>query len=124
VVSGAVALAGIGLAWLRYGTAPQADPDARTLGPLFRLCNAKYYFDELYDRVFVRPLRGLAHACSNADRFGIDGLVWFISAVPRGVGAMLRMAQSGAVQGYALGMLIGVVLLLLLWRWAEPAMAG
>jgi len=123
-VSALVALAGIGLAWRRYGTAPEHDPDQAALGPVFNLWNAKYYVDELYGRVFVQPLRGLAHVCFGTDRFGIDGLVWFFSAVPRAVGATLGLAQRGALQGYALLMLIGVAVLLLLWRWTEPALAG
>ena len=122
-VSGAVALVGIGVAWLLYGKAPRKDP-AEALGGLFKLCYAKWYVDEIYDRVFVRPLRGLGRVCFGIDNYGIDGLVWFVSAVPRGIGMVLRIGQQGALQGYALSMLIGVALLLLLWKWIEPAVAG
>ena len=121
-VSMLVALAGIGLAWVRYGRAPQRDPDAALLGPLFRLWHAKYYVDELYERVFVRPLRGLGRVCFGTDNFGVDGLVWFVAAVPRGVGLTLRFAQRGVLQAYALSMVIGIVILLLLWRWVEPVL--
>ncbi|MFH1745590.1 MAG: NADH-quinone oxidoreductase subunit L [Planctomycetota bacterium] len=118
--SAAVALAGIGLAWARYGKAPQKDPDAALLGPVFSLWNAKYYVDEIYDRAFVRPLRGLGRVCFGTDNYGVDGLVWFVSAVPRGIGAVLRIGQRGVLQGYAMSMIIGLVLLLLLWKWLEP----
>jgi NADH-quinone oxidoreductase subunit L len=118
-VSAAVALAGIWLAWVRYGDAPEVDPDSITLGWLWQLWNAKYYVDEIYDRVFVRPLRNLGRFFFATDNNGIDGIIWFVCAVPRGLGAGLRLLQLGALQGYALGMVIGVTALLLIWRWLE-----
>ena len=118
-LSAGIALAGIGLAWLRFGSAPQEDPDKRLFGPVWRLWHGKYFVDELYDRVFVRPLHSLGEFFFATDRYGVDGLIWFVTAVPRGLGAGLRLVQGGAIQGYALGMAVGVTALLLLWRWLE-----
>ncbi|MFQ5806756.1 MAG: NADH-quinone oxidoreductase subunit L [Phycisphaerae bacterium] len=118
-VSAAIAIAGIWLAWVRYVEAPAADPDKAALGGLWKLWNAKYYVDEIYDRLFVRPLRRLGQFFFATDNNGIDGLIWVVCAVPRGLGAGLRLVQLGALQGYALGMVIGLVALLLLWRWVE-----
>jgi NADH-quinone oxidoreductase subunit L len=73
--------------------------------------------DELYDAVFVRPLRRVGRAFVATDDYGIDGILWFIAGVPRALGAVLRFMQQGALQGYALSMVIGVGLLLLLWSW-------
>ncbi len=126
-VSGVVALAGIGLAWMRFGQAPQDEPDRKILGPVWDLWNAKYYVDEIYDAVIVRPLRGIGHFLFGVDRFGVDGLVWFVSAVPRGLAFLLHFMQRGALQGYALTMALGIALLLLLWRWIDvvpPDVAG
>ena len=120
-VSALVALAGIGLAWMRYGAAPVEDPDARTLGVLWRLWHAKYYVDELYDRVIVQPLRRLGQLCFATDNNGIDGLIWFAAAVPRGAGSTLRALQRGALQGYALAMVLGLVALLAFWQWLDAA---
>jgi NADH-quinone oxidoreductase subunit L len=122
-VSAAVALAGIGLAWVRYGAAPTADPDAAALGGLWKLWNAKYYVDEIYDRVFVKPLYRLGQICFGLDNTGIDGLVWFAAAVPRGLGAVARVTQSGALQAYAMGMMLGLVALVVIWRWLAAAPA-
>jgi NADH-quinone oxidoreductase subunit L len=116
-VSALVALAGIGLAWARYGTAPQTEPDRQTLGRLWNLWHAKYYFDELYDYVFVRPLRHLGRLLFSTDNVGVDGLVALIAGVPRALAFGLHYLQRGALQAYALGMVIGVVVLLLLWNW-------
>jgi NADH-quinone oxidoreductase subunit L len=118
-VSSAVAIAGIGLAWVRYGDAPTADPDKAALGKLWKIWNAKYYVDEIYDRMVVQPLHRIGEICFATDRNGVDGLVWFVSAVPRGVGAGLRLLQNGVLQSYALGMVIGVAALMIIWRWLE-----
>jgi NADH-quinone oxidoreductase subunit L len=118
-LSAAIAIGGIALAWVRYGTAPAEDPDKAALGPVWRLWNAKYYMDEIYDRAFVRPLRGLGKVFFGTDNYGIDGLIWFVTAIPRALGGTLRFLQHGALQGYALGMAIGLVVLLILWRWLE-----
>ena len=120
-LSGLLAVGGIALAWLRFGSAPRLDPDSVLLGRLWSVWNAKYYMDEFYDRAFVRPLYGLGRLCFAIDRNGIDGLIWVVTAVPRGLGAGLRLIQNGAVQGYALGMAIGVTALVLIWRWMEAA---
>ncbi len=114
-VSAAVALAGIGLAWVRYGAAPQVDPDAKLLGPVFTLWNAKYYVDELYEAIFVQPLKRLGSFFFNIDKWGIDGLIWLVTAVPRALGFILHLFQRGALQAYAASMVIGVVVLLWLW---------
>ncbi|MGE0481804.1 MAG: NADH-quinone oxidoreductase subunit L [Phycisphaerae bacterium] len=123
-LSGLIAIGGIYIAYRRYGAAPAVDPDAAALGGVWRLWNAKYYVDEIYDRVFVRPLRKLGDIFFATDRIGIDGLVWFFGMLPRGAGAVLRTWHVGALQAYALGMAAGVAGLLLVWRWLDAANVG
>jgi hypothetical protein len=59
------------------------------------------------------------HRPSLIDRrwVGVDGLVALIAGVPRALAFGLHYLQRGALQAYALGMVIGVVVLLLLWNW-------
>ena len=62
-LSVAIALAGLALAWALYRRRPALDGDravAAALGGFYRLLAAKYYVDELYDRLIVRPLRALS----------------------------------------------------------------
>ncbi|MCG3125789.1 MAG: NAD(P)H-quinone oxidoreductase subunit 2, chloroplastic [Phycisphaerae bacterium] len=114
-LSSLVAVTGIVAAWVRYGYAPLFDPDPATFGRAWRWWHAKYYVDECYDRIFVRPLRRLGEACFGADRNLVDGLVNLVAAVPTGVGLALRSLQRGSLQAYGLGMAIGIVALLLWW---------
>ncbi len=118
-LSAVVALAGIGLAWLRFGSAPQTEPDQQLLGRVWNLWNAKYYVDEIYDAVFVRPLRNLGRLFFGTDNYGVDGIVWFVAAVPRGLAFGLHFIQRGMLQTYAVGMALGVVVLLLIWTWVS-----
>jgi NADH-quinone oxidoreductase subunit L len=117
-ISAVVAVAGILLAWVRYGAAPTTEPDRQLLGGLWNLWHAKYYVDELYDYAFVRPLRNLGRLLFATDNVGVDGVVWLVAAVPRGLAFGLHFLQRGALQSYAAGMVIGLAVLLLLWRWA------
>jgi NADH-quinone oxidoreductase subunit L len=116
VLSSIVALAALGLSFVRYGSAPQDEPDQRALGPIWNLWNAKYFVDEIYGALFVRPLRRLGDFFFASDRFGIDGLVNWFGRVPAYVGVAARTLQRGAVQGYALSMVLGLALLLLGWK--------
>lgn len=82
----------------------------RTPG-LYRLLYDKYRIDELYGTVIVKPLQSLATVLSSTvERRGIDsavhGLAWLIDRTGEGV----RRLQTGLVRNYALGMFVGVVL--------------
>ena len=85
----------------------------RLFAPIHRFFFNKWYFDELYDAIFVRPavrigsflwLRGDR---DTIDGFGPDGM----SAIVMRVSAMASRLQSGFVFHYAFAMLIGVVVL-------------
>jgi NADH-quinone oxidoreductase subunit L len=113
--STAVVLLGIALAWLVYRGAPACQ---RWLVPLmessglYRLSSNKFYFDEVYRRIVVRPLELLAQTSAWLDRWLIDGLVDLIGTAPKGAGALLRPLQGGLVQFYAAAMVVGLAVLL------------
>jgi hypothetical protein len=52
------------------------------------------------------------------DDFFIDGLLWLITVVPRATAYALRGLQSGVLQNYAVTMVGGaaVILLLVFWK--------
>lgn len=124
VIAGAstvLALAGVGLAYLMYlrGSISPASVGAR-LQPIYRLIFRKYYVDELYEDQLVR--RGFY-------RYLTDGVRWFdehwidnanvhlYTWVSR-IGKSGALVQNGQTQTYAVGMVIGVIVIVagfLLW---------
>jgi len=114
-VSVAVALAGIALARRMYVQQPVlADRLAVRFRPLHTLLSRKYYVDEIYDTLFVRPLHRLADGFlwKIFDVKGIDGFVNFLPRVFAAAASGLRRWQTGIVQNYAVSLMIGLLLVL------------
>ena len=116
-------LIGLALAWLMYIRNPGwAAALAATQRPLYRFLLNKWYFDELYEAVFVRPARWLGRALwTGGDGRTIDGAIngLAMGLIPR----MTRFAgrvQSGYLFHYAFGMVLGLVGLLI-WVMARSA---
>jgi NADH-quinone oxidoreductase subunit L len=107
--------AGVNAYLLRPGLA--ASLRAR-LTPFHTLFSNKYYFDDIYDRLVVRPLLGLANLSFRfVDVAIIDRLVNGTGETVRGAAQLLRVVQSGYVRRYALVFLLGVAVILgLAWR--------
>jgi NADH-quinone oxidoreductase subunit L len=114
VVSGALAILGIALAgYYHWWNRPAADRVAARYAGLVRLLRNKYYVDEFYDATLVRPLHLLGELCYLFDRMVIDGLVAALGWLPRLLGLGAAPAQSGRLQGYGLGMVLGAVAIVL-----------
>jgi NADH-quinone oxidoreductase subunit L len=109
-----VVAVGIYLAYLKYGRAGSAVEQKDLAGGLlYRLSLNKYYIDEIYDYVFVRPFT----ACSRffaefIDPWVIDGTVNGVAALVRWFSQVWRGLQTGNVQHYAAGLLLGTLALL------------
>ena len=90
----AVALIGLYAGWMVYRNvkAGQEDPLKRPLGAIYTWLQNKYYFDELYDGLFVRPSYWLARNFSYLilDRGLIDGSLHAVARVTGVIGAALR----------------------------------
>src|SRR3546814_11338190 len=69
-------LGGVALAYLFYMAAPGLPAKAaQALRPLYLFSLNKWYFDELYDRIFVRPAHAIGHGLwKGGDGAIIDGL--------------------------------------------------
>jgi NADH-quinone oxidoreductase subunit L len=112
VYSVGVAGVGIALAALLYVVSPGLPAQIRrALGPIDRLVEHKYYVDEIYDALFVRPLVWFSERVLYRffDAGVIDGaLVNGSASLVRGVtSGVLKYAQSGFAQSYLGWMAIG-----------------
>jgi NADH-quinone oxidoreductase subunit L len=112
VIAKVAAFGGIALAYALYMFAPGIPGQlAARFAGLYRFLLNKWYFDELYDAIFVRPAQHLARALwKTGDARLIDG-------VPNGVASLAVQAargavriQTGRVANYAFAMIIGLVL--------------
>jgi NADH-quinone oxidoreductase subunit L len=114
--SAGVGMVGILLAWVFYVKAPDLPGKfANALGGLYRLVLNKYEVDEVYDALIVRPLVDGSRTVlwRGMDASVIDGAVNGVGARAKGMGAVMRLAQSGYIRSYAAWVVLGSVLLLL-----------
>jgi NADH-quinone oxidoreductase subunit L len=113
-------LLGFFLAWWFYIKSPETPRKlAASLAGPYKLLSGKYYVDEIYLAVIVRPLvwisdKVLWHA---VDERAIDGTVNGVALVSRETGDRLRRANTGNIRSYATWIVLGVVVFtsLLLW---------
>ncbi len=110
-----VAATGVGLAWSWYGKGPstQAAGLATSLKPVHNALLGKYYIDELYDTIVIRPLRAVSQFLFHlVDRALIDLLaVRGPGYALLGVSQLGSLLQDGNVQVYLLGMVAGLAML-------------
>ncbi|HCC69126.1 MAG TPA: NADH-quinone oxidoreductase subunit L [Nitrospiraceae bacterium] len=114
-ISIVAAIGGIILAWIFYSFKPEIP---KTLAAKFKgiyttLWN-KYYVDELYDLIIVRPTRWTANSILVAvtDEKIIEGVVNGVPGAIRNFGEKLRKLQTGHLQHYAVGMALGLFVIL------------
>lgn len=113
-LSGAIAILGILLAYLRYIRQSRWTLAVqRGLRPLQPILEHKYWIDEIYMAVIVRPLRAFAQLCFRFfDQTMIDGAVNGLGRATAMVGAGAARLQTGLISWYAISLVIGVVALL------------
>ena len=104
-------LAGLAGAYIFYIRAPQAPVKlAETYRPVYLWLLNKWYFDELYDLLFVKPAFAIGRLFwhrgdeQTIDRFGPNGAAWVVAQNARVAGRI----QSGYVYTYAFVMLLGL----------------
>ncbi|HUE71923.1 MAG TPA: proton-conducting transporter membrane subunit [Pirellulaceae bacterium] len=124
----------------------------RQFGPLYNLLWNKWYFDELYDFVFVKPTHVISRFVSGIDKRWIDGLIDLIAAVTvwigrkwdlivdRGIvdfaanllagwtystGLSLRAIQTGRIRQYAMFIVLGAIgVFVFIYIFLLPALAS
>ncbi|MHB8864781.1 MAG: NADH-quinone oxidoreductase subunit L [Pirellulaceae bacterium] len=98
---------------------------SRFISP-YGLSYGKFFLDEVYNVLIVVPLRGVARVCAVLDDALVDGMVNAAGRAPLLLGSVLRSMQTGLVQFYALGMVVGGLVLLVgidqqlsarVWAW-------
>ncbi|HUZ64249.1 MAG TPA: NADH-quinone oxidoreductase subunit L [Acetobacteraceae bacterium] len=104
---------GIATAYLFYMFAPGIPAMLATrFAPIYRFLLNKWYFDELYDAIFVRPTIRLSRILWHVgDETIIDGVPNGAASLAVEGSVQVVKVQTGSIATYAFTMLIGVVLL-------------
>jgi NADH-quinone oxidoreductase subunit L len=107
-----VAVGGVALAYALYVPKPEraAALTSRFSG-LYTFLDKGWYFDAVYDHIFVRPAMAIGRATRGFDRRALGGLVTGVGRVAGGLGERLRPLQSGGAQNYALFILASILIL-------------
>jgi NADH-quinone oxidoreductase subunit L len=121
-ISVVAAFLGLGLAWqLYYRRTDLPDKIAASMSGAYQTLVHKYYVDELYGAVFVKPLinfstRVLWHG---VDQKIIDAAVNDTGNGARHISDEVRHMQSGNVRSYAGWIAAGsaVVIAFMIWMW-------
>jgi NADH-quinone oxidoreductase subunit L len=105
---------GIALAYALYMLAPGIPARMAAAMPgLYRFLLNKWYFDELYDAIFVRPIQALARTLWQVgDATIIDGIPNGIASLTVDGSNRAMKLQTGSIAVYAFTMLIGLVALI------------
>ncbi|GAB3008985.1 NADH-quinone oxidoreductase subunit L [Niabella terrae] len=111
-LSSALVLIVVIFAWSRFSK----KPDLEQAGGLGRFLEQKWYVDELYDGLIVKPLKGLGSFLNNIiEKNIVDGLVNGVGRLVQYGGRQLRWLQSGQTGVYILLMVAGM-LAVLVWQ--------
>jgi NADH-quinone oxidoreductase subunit L len=108
----AVGILGLLIAWYFYIKRPDLPKKlAQSMHALYLLLLNKYYVDEIYAALIVRPLLWISTNVlwHGVDEGAIDGVVNGTATVARGSGAELRKIQSGNIRSYAAWVILGAV---------------
>ena len=112
------AAVGIALAALgHFGRRSDGPQMERYLGPLETLFANRFYIDQIYAALVVKPLEVVALIAAAFDRHVVDGVVDGLGRLPGVLGAGVRRLQSGLLQRYALAGVMGTLLIVLALSW-------
>jgi NADH-quinone oxidoreductase subunit L len=115
-----VALLGLATAWWFYIKSPQTPKNlAKSLNGPYKLLLNKYYVDEIYGFLIVRPLLWISTNVlwHGVDEGVIDGAVNGVASTAREVGGKVRHIQSGNTRSYATWVVIGAVAFTTFFLW-------
>lgn len=109
-LSVAVAFVGVGVAGMMYlgGGAPVLLTEL--LSPATRLIEGRWFVDDLYSVLVVRPLARISTFLGAFDIGVVDGAVRLVTSLIRRAGAVAQEIQGGYVRSYAVTMIFGATI--------------
>jgi NADH-quinone oxidoreductase subunit L len=117
-------VAGVLVAYVLYILKPEVPAAIRSrFDFVYRVLDNKYYFDWFNEKVLAVLARGMGQGLwKGGDQALIDGLINGSARAVGGLGAAVRLLQTGFIYWYALVMVLGVFALLSWQLW--PYLSG
>ncbi len=107
-VSVGAALIALIYAWTKFSKYQKTDVEETGLG---KVLTNKWYVDELYDAIIVKPVQSIAKYLNNIfEKKGIDGFVNGVGKAVNYGSRQIRLLQSGQVGTYILMMVLGILI--------------
>jgi len=110
-------LLGIAIAWYMYLAKPTIPEKlTNTFKGVYKILWNKYYVDELYSFLFVKPTLWISYKF--IERFTdiriIEGIVNGVPALIYKISRLIRPVQTGQIQHYAIFMILGIIVFVLM----------
>jgi NADH-quinone oxidoreductase subunit L len=107
-ISTALILIVVVFAWRKFAN----KPDLQEATGVGKVLENKWYVDELYDKVIVKPLAKFGSFLNNfIERQVVDGIVNGVGKLGKYGSRQLRLLQSGQVGSYVLLMVLGMLII-------------
>jgi NADH-quinone oxidoreductase subunit L len=110
----AVAAAGWFIAYMFYSRKPERPAQlAAAHAGIYKLLANKYYVDEIYSAVFIKPLFAISKYVLGGVELLLTGIAWLLAGVAIVTGMILQRWQSGNLRSYAAWLAAGAAAVLL-----------
>lgn len=110
----AVGLLGLVIGWLIYGKGRISRTIITDRMPwLTKLLENKYYVDECYEAVIIKPLRAFGTGLMAFDTYVIGGAVKLAGSAASGASKLALKLQNGHVQTYSVAAVIGFIVIII-----------
>jgi len=109
-ISTGAAIISIAAAWFTYGNNKNVPAEDSQIQGATKVVYNKYYIDELYDSLVVKPLYSLSEVLYNIAETAINMVVEGVGRMVVTIGGQIRLLQSGSVGYYIFAMVIGIII--------------
>lgn len=102
------ALIGIGIAYAKYNSKGEVPPADAEITGVANVLYQKFYVDEIYMAVIVKPIYAIGSFFKNVTEVAISGLVFGLGKLASALGSEGRSLQNGSVGFYLLVFVLGI----------------
>ncbi|UTA68382.1 MULTISPECIES: NADH-quinone oxidoreductase subunit L [Emticicia] len=112
-ISVAAAVISIFVAYTRFGNSKNVPVEDSEITGIQKVIYNKYYIDEIYQAVFVNPVKGLSNLFSGVfEPKGFDGIVNGVGGFVNSFSNAARKLQAGGTGFYLFAMVIGIAVII------------